>query len=146
MHVMSDLSNKQQDKLGRDGVFKILFEALKDYQSKALSSGYKTLGFMVAALGWVMTSEETRKFLQSNQMIRHASVAFLILGCVAYALMSYRMYSLSRLVAQRLAVLDYASSDVYDHYRIKPTVPIVYTVLHSLISLVLVIAIRSGTI
>jgi hypothetical protein len=131
---MSDLTDPQAERLSRAEVFKALFEALKDYQSKALDSGYKTLGFMVVALGWLMTSKDTRDFLHSHSDVRCASVGFLVVGGFCYLFMSRRMYKLSQSIAKKLDTLNYASHDVYDHYIIKPAVPVTYSILHLLIS------------
>ena len=136
---MPDSTDLHGQRLSPAESFKALFDALKDYQGKALDSGYKTLGFMVIALGWLMTSKDTRQFLESHPGVCNAGIVFLAVGCVCYALMSFRMYRLSQSVARKLDALNYADQDVYSHYIIKWPVPVVYSLLHLLISFVIAI-------
>ena len=124
----------EKESLQQSDTFKMLLDALKGYQASALDSGYKGLGFMVVALGWLVTSEGARGFLGSQAIVRWAFVTFLILSGVCYGFMSYRVYALSRSVARRLAALDYSPPEVYEHYVIKRAVPIIYTAFHLLIS------------
>lgn len=114
--------------------FKTLLEALKGYQASALDNGYKTLGFMVVALGWLITSEGARTFLKANGYIRLAALVFLGLSVIGYGFMAYRVYSLSRSVFAKLERLGYATRDVYEHYVISKLVPVYYTFFHALIS------------
>ena len=114
--------------------FKTLLEALKGYQASALDSGYKTLGFMVVALGWLVTSEGARKFLTQSWNIRAAALVFLLISVIGYGFMAYRVYSLSRSVFAKLERLGYAPREVYSHYVISKVVPVYYTIFHFLIS------------
>lgn len=123
--------------------FKILLEALKGYQTSFLDSGYKTLGFMVIALGWLITSDGARKFLTTHENIRLAALLFLGLGVIGYGFMAYRVYSLSRSVLIKLERLGYASREVYEHYAISKVAPVYYTLFHLLISVLIGIVINS---
>lgn len=114
--------------------FKTLLEALKGYQASALDSGYKTLGFMVVALGWLITSEGARAFLKANVYTKVATLVFLGLSVIGYGFMAYRVYSLSRSVFAKLERLGYAPREVYAHYVISKVVPVYYTIFHFLIS------------
>ena len=114
--------------------FKTLLEALKGYQASSLDSGYKTLGFMVIALGWLITSEAARTFLKANWYIKFAALVFLGLSVIGYGFMAYRVYSLSRSVLAKLERLGYATREVYEHYAISRVVPVYYTLFHFLIS------------
>jgi hypothetical protein len=121
--------------------FKTLLEALKGYQANSLDSGYKTLGFMVIALGWLITSEGARTFLKANWNIRFATLIFLGLSVIGYGFMAYRVYSLSRSVLAKLERLGYAKREVYEHYAISKVVPVYYTVFHFLISTLIAVVI-----
>ena len=123
--------------------FKILLDALKGYQASFLDSGYKTLGFMVVALGWLITSDGARKFLQAHWHIRLAALVFLGLGVIGYGFMAYRGYALSRSVYAKLEQLNYAKREVYEHYVISKVAPVHYTLFHFLISVLIGIVINT---
>lgn len=117
--------------------FKLLLEALKGYQSSFLDSGYKTLGFMVVALSWLVTSEPARHFLGEHRPVRWSALVFLLVLAISYPFMARRMYRLSASIFEKLNRLQYSEPDVYQHYAIKRDLWKIYAAYHVLISILI---------
>lgn len=119
--------------------FKLLLEALKGYQSSFLDSGYKTVGFMAVALGWLVTSKDARAFLAEARPARWVALVFLSVLAIAYVYMARRVTRVSKSVFDKLESLNYSDPSVYVHYLIKPDLWIYYSGVHILISILILI-------
>src|SRR5258706_1486038 len=95
----------------------LLIEALKGYQEGFNTSAYSTMGFLLIAAGWLITSDEARCFLNSHPGVVIAGVAAIVLGSLAFVFVSFRVYRLSARIANGLELMP-GTQGLYEHYRI----------------------------
>lgn len=116
--------------------FDVLFESLKDYHQGFLDSAFKATGFLILVLGWLLTSKEARAYLAGSARARRLGAIALGLGFAVYAVVTWRVFLLSRAVFHDLVGLDYLPQSAYAGYRIQDVTLLIFVVQNALLTFV----------
>lgn len=60
----------------------IALEAMKDIKAEYMNTVYTTLGSIVIAIGWILTSLESRNFIAKHERIRSIMLAAILFFCI----------------------------------------------------------------
>lgn len=97
----------------------LLIEALIYFKDQITSAGFTSIGFLVITLGWLLTSNDTRKFL-SNHISCTNILILLICGIfVGFAFLTAMLYQNSIVIAGTLEGFQEIDSNLYQHYIIN---------------------------
>jgi len=124
----------------------LLIDALRGYQVGFNTSAYSTMGFLVVAAGWLVTSSDARSFLMVHPGVVNAGIGAMVLGSLAFVVVAFRVYRLSARIAKSLEVMP-GTQGVYEHYRITAVGVCAYLVaLGAVVTLILsiLLAIREN--
>ncbi len=94
-------------------------DALKTHQAEYLNSVWKTFAALMVAIGWVMSSEETRDFLVSSTPVKYVAVGVIVFMVLMHWLTLDDLYKKS----QRIISVASIDSDLFkaigESYEIK---------------------------
>jgi hypothetical protein len=93
--------------------FEVLYGVLKSYRDSSLDTVLKVMGFLILAMGWVVTSENARAFIAGDVTVKWASVTVVLATAVLFALFAIRVLRQSRATFRALKALDYMSTDYF---------------------------------
>lgn len=99
--------------------FRFLFEILKDLNKSYFQNVMSTLGFVLLAIGWVVTSEKSRSFLGSSKSIRFSSVAVVGIISMIHSILSIGAYFLSASKFTQLVNLNYVDLNYFNMYKLN---------------------------
>lgn len=77
---MGDMTQKE--------FFLFLFEILKKLNASYVGNTMATLGFILLAIGWIVTSDKARIFLSSSKIVKFGSIGVIIV--IALIIQLYR--------------------------------------------------------
>ena len=97
----------------------VVFKALEDNYARYFDNIFKTTGFIVIAIGWILTSDKSREFLEKNSLAYWVSLGgtFLI-ACGHAVALGYGYISSIKLI-QQLREIGYIDCRYFKHYQIS---------------------------
>jgi hypothetical protein len=107
-------SDQAQAKEKADVAYKILVDSYNKY----LDDVFKTAGLVLLTLGWVLTSDKARQFLQENRNVRKAVLVIVIIMAIVHAASLYGDYRETNRQLDLLNKINYMPSDYFERYRI----------------------------
>lgn len=110
----SPVNNQAQPKEKADIAYKILLDSYNKY----LDNVFKTAGLFLLALGWIVTSDKARQFLQEN---RHVRIAVFFIAMILAMVHASSLYGDSVETNNQLKLLNeinYIPSAYFERYRI----------------------------
>lgn len=139
------LSPPPDEMAGKQEKSALAYAALKDISSNHYVDAMKTLGFLIVAIGWLITSPKTREYFGRLKSIRTLSIiAVAILGIIHIAsCLDY--YIRSQEMANLLEGLRYFDVEYFDQYRLE-TQQVVLNIVQNiaLFALLIVLLCSSG--
>jgi hypothetical protein len=99
--------------------FKFLFEILKDLNKSYVNNVMNTLAFALLAIGWVVTSEKSRSFLGSFNLIRFGSMAVVGIIALIHSVICIAGYFISASKLTQLTALNYAEVNYFNIYNLN---------------------------
>ena len=96
----------------------IAYKILVDSYNKYLDDVFKTVGLLLLTLGWILTSDKARQFLQENTNVRRALLVIVIIMAAVHARSLYGDYDETNKQLALLEQLNYFPSDYFERYRI----------------------------
>lgn len=85
-------------------------EALKDNYSVYLANVWATMGFLIIAIGWLITHKDARQFIEANCRVKQALVATVSASAVLHGFVLYDAHCESTILVESLtrnAGVDY---------------------------------------
>jgi hypothetical protein len=117
----NSVAQPTQDTSGgpRKDASEVVFKALEDNYARYFDNIFKTVGFIVIAIGWILTSDKSREFLQTN-VVAHwtAMVGTLIIACGHAVALGFGYISSIKLIEQ-LREIGYIDCHYFKHYQIS---------------------------
>ena len=104
--------------------FELLYEALGDILQRTYSNTTKFCGFLILAIGWIVTSEEARAFMSSQPSIPIAGSLLAILSTLLIVMLCFSEYRKSHEIYLQLKDLRHVSSLVFEHRRLSKLVAV----------------------
>jgi hypothetical protein len=102
-----------------DKRFSLFYDALKDEYKSYVEDVVKSLGFLIIAIGWIVTSESARLFLASPKVNGFALACTLGLAVCNLAVYIGHYFRSARLKRQIL-LLDSEASELVANYSLSP--------------------------
>ncbi len=99
--------------------FQFLFEILKDLNKSYFHNVMNTLAFVLLAIGWVVTSEKSRSFLGSSNLIRFGSMAVVGLIALIHSFICIAGYFVSASKFTQLTALNYVEVNYFNMYKLN---------------------------
>lgn len=116
--------------------FDVLFASLKGYQEGLFDGAFKSSGFLILVIGWLLTSKDARGYLADNAGARRLCAGALALGAVIYAAVSWRVYSLSQVAFNGLVSLNYLPVSAFREHRVQGSTLLLLIAQNALLTLV----------
>jgi hypothetical protein len=117
--------------------FELLYGILKTLHDGALDAVLKVMGFLLLAMGWVVTSESARVFLAGDRTLQWATVLVLAMAALLFALFALRVVRESRATARAIEALDYMPAQHFQAMTAHPAVAAGFVVADFVITLVM---------
>jgi hypothetical protein len=109
-------------------------EALKIHLAEYLNTVWKTMAFIMVALGWILSSKDAREFLASHRSIRYSALIVIVLLAIAHFSTLSALYKKSKRTKKALGEqLDGLLSSVVNSYAIPKTYPFASIVINGLL-------------
>ncbi|WP_374502433.1 hypothetical protein [Zoogloea sp.] len=102
-----------------DKRFNLFYDALKDEYKSYVEDVVKSLGFLIVAIGWIMTSEGARSYLASPRVNGFALACTLLLAACNFAVYIGHYLRSARLKKQ-LLLQDPEASELVANYALSP--------------------------
>ena len=96
---------------------KLLIEALRDYKTDFVSTGYSTMGFLLLVVGWLLTSSSAREYIRSHASISIIGIVLIISSFIGYLIGATMVLDTSERIADALSQAD-TTEIVYRHYQL----------------------------
>jgi len=93
---------------------KVLIAAAERLQTNYNTSAYSTMGFWVLGLGWLITSENARSFLNQNPELIIGSIIFAFANLILYTFASLKVHKSSKAITEKLKDWPYIHGS-YEH-------------------------------
>jgi hypothetical protein len=119
--------------------FELLYGILKSLHDNSLDTVLKAMGFLLLAMGWVVTSESARVFLAGDRTLRWAAVSVLAMAAILFALFAIRVVRQSMATSRALEDLDYMPVRHFEAMAAHPAVAVAFVVADFVITIVLCI-------
>ena len=128
--------------------FEVLLNSLIWYRTTFVETSYKTMGFLVIVVGWLVTSKSARGFLFRHPGATWAAVVFMGCNCMGYALLTNAL--MTRINEIECSLKRYEKwAALWKAYEIGVPLAWGFTLFNiatgGLIGLVLVVIVRSET-
>ncbi|PYS52315.1 MAG: hypothetical protein DMF68_01965 [Acidobacteria bacterium] len=97
----------------------VVFKALEDNYARYFDNIFKATGFIIIAIGWILTSDKSREFLERHNLAYWVLLAgtFLI-ACGHVVALGYNYISSIKLI-QQLREIGYIDCRYFKHYQIS---------------------------
>ena len=96
----------------------LFYDALKDEYKSYVDDVVKSIGFLVVAIGWIMTSDGARAFLTNGQVNTVALACTVVLGACNLVIYIGHYFRSARL-KQQILLLDSEASELVANYAIR---------------------------
>jgi hypothetical protein len=97
----------------------VLFKALEDNYSRYFDNIFKVVGFIIVAIGWILTSDKSRDFLQKNIVAYRVSIAAVFIIACGHAVALGFGYISSLKLVEQLREIGYLDCKYFTHYQIS---------------------------
>ncbi|MDT4954921.1 MAG: hypothetical protein QOJ02_3059 [Acidobacteriota bacterium] len=97
----------------------LVFKALEDNYARYFDNIFKTVGFIVIAIGWILTSDKSREFLENNIVAYRISLAGTFLIACGHAVALGFGYISSIKLIEQLREIGYIDCKYFKHYQIS---------------------------
>ena len=95
------------------------YKILLDSYNKYLDNVFKTIGFLIVMIGWLITSENSRLFFQENKLARNIFLGVISVMWLIHALSLIDNYREGTRIMDLIEKLDYIKIEYFDRYRPK---------------------------
>lgn len=116
--------------------FDVLFGMQREFYSRFVDLAVKIAGFYLLVLGWILTSEDARRYLSSDDLARGTAVAVVLIAWIIYCCMAYRLYWLSNQTFLSLQSLTDVPAFLYESYRVTRTTVGIFLVANLVVTYV----------
>jgi len=99
--------------------FKFLFEIFKDQNKSYFQNVMGTLGFVLLAIGWVVTSEKSRSFLASSALVKFGAITVVGVIALIHSTISIGAYYVSAQKFNQLVALKFTEVQYYEMYKLN---------------------------
>ena len=99
--------------------FDVLYGALREYVATFVDTSMKGCGFFLAALGWVLTSDHVRTFVEKAPVNRGLAVFGFALPAIAAVMMGARVIRATGHLGRELDALQYFPRSYYEYRALK---------------------------
>jgi len=97
----------------------VLFKALEDNYARYFDNIFKVVGFIIIAIGWILTSDKSREFLQQNIVAYRITLAATFLIACGHAVALGFGYISSLNLVEQLREIGYIDCKYFKHYQIS---------------------------
>ena len=108
----------EPDQIKRDGKFRLAYDALMETFKAYVSIVVQTAGFILLAIGWVLTSDKARSYLGANHLARRIALGAIVVIAAIHLGVSWGYYKLSEKFVVLLDNLNYVEHVFYERYEI----------------------------
>lgn len=99
--------------------FELLYGALREYVATFVDTSMKGCGFFLVALGWVLTSDHVRAFVEKGAVNRGLAVFGFALPSIAAVVMATRVIRATGHLGRELDALQYFPRSYYEYRALK---------------------------
>ncbi len=110
--------------------FALLHDSLMGLYQDYVNDIYKTIAFLLLAIGWFLTSENARNFLRTNAVAFRSALAAIPVIATVHVILAISTYWDSLQTMGRLVQLDYMPVAYYADQRITPMLLVTNLALH----------------
>ncbi len=126
--------------------FEFLHNSLHELSQDYTNDVFKTIGFLLLAIGWIVTSQHSREFIGSRPIIRWAGLTSIAVAVIVHVALVRERFLVSSDQWQQLSELGFMPSAYYADDRITPIVFWATLVLHlALFAMLMVLVYRTDT-
>lgn len=126
--------------------FMFLFEILKNLNASYVENTMATLGFILLAIGWIITSEKARTFLSSDKTVKLVSISVIAVIALIHTIVSLAIWEESDQIFEQLKMLMYMNEKYYDLYKLELCHVILNLIMNLLaFALLIVLILKSKT-
>lgn len=105
-------------KMDKQESFRVLLETAKDAYKLYVQNVMGTLGVLLLAIGWMVTSKESRNFLGDTDSIRILSIVVIVFLAFAHTAVCLFAYRVAAKKFVQLQDLDYADVEYFESYKL----------------------------
>jgi hypothetical protein len=95
------------------------YKILLDSYNKYLDNVFKTIGFLIVIIGWLITSDKSRLFFQENKWARATFLLVIVIMWLVHASSLFDNYVEGSKIMTSIEKLNYIESYYFDRYRPK---------------------------
>jgi hypothetical protein len=99
--------------------FEHLYGALSEYQTLLIETNVKACGFFLLVLGWLLTSEKARQFVEESIFTKTIAIFGAVMPAIATVLLSLRIRQIMEGLRGQLDALNYFPPPYYE-FRLMP--------------------------
>ncbi len=99
--------------------FDLLLESLKDIQGEFLADNMKVIGFLLIAIGWLVTSEKSRAYLKSRPVVGYFAIGCIIIASGIHVLYNFHLFNQSAMTMALIDRLELVERIYYEPYLIS---------------------------
>jgi hypothetical protein len=117
--------------------FDMLFGLLKGYFNQLVDNSFRHATVEALILGWLITSESARNFLQNNRVVSWFACGVVLLYATFHSTWIWKNYLRSCIAYTQLCKLGYMPSEYFGPRRIPLFMPISFMVVHWCVALLI---------
>lgn len=118
--------------------FEIVHADFVRYFERFLDTGYKVLGLLLIAIGWMLTASKTSCNLISQNILLHLfALSLPIFGGAIYVITTYGLRNKSEKALHQLNELNYIDVEYYICHRIEVKLYIIVLVMNEFLFMLL---------
>lgn len=129
----------------RQARFELAYESMTNATREYVNDALKTIGFLLLAAGWLVSSDRSRKFLRESRRAHRAALVVVPLAAVIHVWLALGTYRLSQSKVALLENLDYMPAQYFAEDAIRLPIFIANLALHLALFatlLVLILAVK----
>jgi hypothetical protein len=112
--------------------YELLLDVLKDTRAGVVDYSFKHGAILTLFLGWIVSSQETQRFLDASVGRKTASSALILAYGAMYAVWTATWRHRSEVAYKHLVKLDYMPRDYYEDLRVPAFLVVSFVTLQSL--------------
>ena len=105
--------------MSEQDAFVLLFDILKDLNKSYVENVMATLGFVLLAMGWIVTSDKAREFIGGNKNVRGAAIFLIVAIAIIHSAISIVLLKISHNQFEQIVDLNYTKFEYFSVYKLS---------------------------
>ena len=96
-----------------------ILDALKAQQDEYSKTVWQTMGVIMIALGWIISTTQSRTYLHNEDLVRNGAITVILIMAGMHFLSLTKLYKASSIIMQSCEFSDSLTRSIASSYEIK---------------------------